>query len=753
VKTARQRPPVWAVFLGAGLATAAAFLLVAGPVLRTWLLAASYMASAGVLAKAWWASRTTRPEPAPLFGLLALGITLMATACVSAILVPMATGQPVPVPSFIDGLFLLAYLLFAAFFVQIGRRSGSADRWAWIDPVIVLLGMAPLFWLVLVDPLLMGAAFSLELATFLAYPALVFALLTMMVRTTLAASYLSVPHGLVAGWIFLELAADIFQMQEIAAGTFNFGRWYGALWVLSGSCIGALALHPRTPQMLFARRANRPVTGPRRLLVLGACMALPIITLAYTTHTERQQTVLLPAAVALVLVVLTYLRLANLMRDLSFQSLHDTLTGLGNRSLFADRLENALRQRPLEADRAAAVLLLDLDDFKTINDSFGHDAGDRVLVEVARRLECVTRQGEGLFRLGGDEFAFVLTNARVNDALRLADRICATLDEPLEVGPRQIRPQASLGIAVALAGQDRTKLLAEADLAMYDSKERMTNQPTVFDAQLHEKALDRHQLERDLRSAVEARQLRLLYQPLVHLETNEMVGVEALVRWEHPTRGMVSPVDFIPIAEINNAILDIGDWVLREACRQALEWDLARSDRQLRVSVNVSPRQLADPDYVTRTRSILADTGIAPSRVTLEVTESAFAMDTDIMIARLHDIKRLGVSLAIDDFGTGYSSLSQLRKLPVDYLKIDKSFVDGIAREQAEWELTTAIIRLAAGLGKSTVAEGIETGGQLAHLRSLNVELGQGYLFARPLTAMAIAELLQLGHGRAFLYA
>jgi EAL domain-containing protein (putative c-di-GMP-specific phosphodiesterase class I) len=204
----------------------------------------------------------------------------------------------------------------------------------------------------------------------------------------------------------------------------------------------------------------------------------------------------------------------------------------------------------------------------------------------------------------------------------------------------------------------------------------------------------------------------------------------------------VSPLDFIPLAEVNSAILDIGDWVLREACRQALEWDLARPDHQLHVSVNVSPRQLADPEYASRTRGILNDTGIAPSRVTLEVTESALATDADTMIARLHDLKALGVSLAIDDFGTGYSSLSQLRRLPVDYIKIDKSFVDGIAREHTEWELTTAIVRLAVSLGKQTVAEGIETGGQLAHLRTLDVDLGQGYLFARPLTPAAITELL-----------
>ena len=760
-----HRPPAWALVLAAGAASAALCLLLEAPRLESALHLASYTVSAVLVGCIWWTSRACKPDGLLRFGVFAFILFAVANVA-SAVMTLM--GVSYTSPNAADVMFLLSYLLFAIFFVGLGRRASSLDGRDWLDPCIVVLGVSPLFFLVLVEPVI-GRTPNLQLATYLAYPALVFVLLAMMVRLAFIVFRVSPPHLLLGGWICLELVADVGYMEVSAAGTYEGGQWYQAVWVLSATCVGALALHPGA-RAIFERRQARPISGRGRLILLGTFLALPIVTLAYATMTGGQEAaVLLTAAVALVLVALTCLRLATLMidnteqrriqvelrelsRDLSFQSLHDALTGLGNRALFADRLEHALNQRIVEADRGAAVLLLDLDDFKTINDTFGHDAGDRVLVEVARRLEVVTRRADSVFRLGGDEFAFVVANAQLDDVLRLADRICVALAEPYELGPRQIHLLASQGISIALRAQDRVKLLAEADLAMYDAKTRNTGDPTVFDSDLHEQALARHQLERDLRVAAVKGQLRLLYQPVVELATNEMIGVEALLRWEHPDRGVISPIEFIPLAEVTGAILDIGDWVLLEACRQGLEWDLARPDRPLRVSVNVSPRQLADPQYVQRTRLILSQTGIDRARVTLEVTETAFATDSETMISRLHELKALGVTLAIDDFGTGYSSLSQLRRLPVDIIKIDKSFVDGIAREQPEWELTTAIIRLARGLGKTTLAEGIETGGQLAHLRSLDVELGQGYLFARPVASSAITDLLHALPGRAFLH-
>ena len=276
------------------------------------------------------------------------------------------------------------------------------------------------------------------------------------------------------------------------------------------------------------------------------------------------------------------------------------------------RADDALAQRPTDGERGAAILLLDLDDFKTVNDTFGHEAGDRVLVEVSRRLERVSRHGEGIYRLGGDEFAFVLFDARLSEVLSLADRICLALGEPLDLGPRMIRPLATMGISIALSGQDRSTLLAEADMAMYSGKDRNTNIASVFDPDLHQATLARHQLERDLRDAVKQDELFLLYQPIVHLAHNDMVGVEALIRWEHPTRGVISPVEFIPLAEANGSINTIGDWVLERAIHQLLEWDDAQPDRRLSISVNVSPLQLVDPDFVGRVARILRESQIDP---------------------------------------------------------------------------------------------------------------------------------------------
>jgi EAL domain-containing protein (putative c-di-GMP-specific phosphodiesterase class I) len=278
---------------------------------------------------------------------------------------------------------------------------------------------------------------------------------------------------------------------------------------------------------------------------------------------------------------------------------------------------------------------------------------------------------------------------------------------------------------------------------MYVGKSRGQGVPCVFDAALHRETLDRHQLERDLRDAVRRGELRVMYQPLVRLLGRDIVGVEALLRWDHPTRGTVRPVDFIPLAETTGAILEMGDWVLRESLSQLRAWDAAVPQHRLSMSVNVSPRQLADPEFVTRAADALSASGLDPSRVTLEITEASFGEDAETMIARLHELKALGVMLAIDDFGTEYSSLSKLRQIPVDTLKIDKSFVDGIADDQAERALTAAIVSLASSLDKSAVAEGIETEGQRSQLLLLGVELGQGYLFSRPVPPEEISDRVQ----------
>jgi diguanylate cyclase (GGDEF)-like protein len=755
-------------FAGAGGLCALVFVVADPPWLKAAVQVPVYAASAALLLRGWLQRRAAGVEAFP--PVMAGAFLLYFAASIAGVIVPLTTpaSATVSVPSLLDGLFLTAYGLLALLLWRLGSRSTGPGRRDGLDTLIVAGGLAPVFWVFLLAPLVECQRLSIELATFAAYPICVFALCGMTIRLALAARHPTTPHLLLGGWIALELVADVIFLRQSVNGSYAYGSPWQAMWIVSATCVGALALHPQRA-VLLERRTSVAVNGTGRLYVLGGALSLPILTIAYVEFFRKgDRSYLIPACLSLVLVGLLVRRLSGLMVDnvaqqvvqdrlqrlsdsLAHEALHDPLSGLGNRVLFAECADLALARRATDAHRGAIIVLLDLDDFKTINDTFGHEAGDRVLVEVSQRLRGVARQGEGVFRLGGDEFAFVLAGAVIEDALHLSDRIATVLSRPFDLGPRIIRPLASIGVAIALDGQNRSTLLAEADMAMYDAKSRGAMTPSVFDPVLHGEALGRHQLERDLRDAVARGELRLLYQPLVRLATNDIVGVEALVRWSHPTRGTVAPLEFIPLAEANGSILDIGDWVLDEAIQQLQRWDEADTDRRLRLSVNVSPRQLTDPGFVARTAAILQRRGIAGSRINLEITEAAFGVDIEAMIVRLHELKALGLSLAIDDFGTDYSSLSQLRRLPVDVLKVDKSFVDGIATEPEEWALTTAIIHLAASLKKTTVAEGIETGGQLAHLRSLNVELGQGYLFARPLAAEAITELVCRATGEVFL--
>jgi diguanylate cyclase (GGDEF)-like protein/PAS domain S-box-containing protein len=437
----------------------------------------------------------------------------------------------------------------------------------------------------------------------------------------------------------------------------------------------------------------------------------------------------------------------RLQDDLRFRSSHDSLTGLPNRELLADRLDLALAQRASRPGRGVAVLVLDLDDFKVVNDTHGHEHGDLLLVEAATLLMRSCREGDTVARLGGDEFAVVLPDTDLVEALRVTKRITDAFAEPLLIGCLDVHISASVGVVLA-DGQTRSDLMRQADIAMYSAKSQVVPH-VVYDADVHREVVARFELELELRGVAERGELVLEYQPVLDLATHRIVKVEALVRWDHPVHGRIPPLAFIPLAESSGSICAIGDWVLETACRQLVAWDAEHPGSGLGMAVNLSPRQLLNDDLVGRVGAILTRVGVAPGRIVLEVTESALGGDTEAMIVRLLALKALGVRLAIDDFGTGFSSLSYLRRLPVDILKVDKAFVAGIARDPAEWALTAAVIKLAKSLGKQTIAEGIELGEQLAHLRALNCDLGQGYLFDRPLAPAALSARLAERHDRA----
>ena len=430
-----------------------------------------------------------------------------------------------------------------------------------------------------------------------------------------------------------------------------------------------------------------------------------------------------------------------LEQKLTFQAFHDPLTRLANRSLFRERVEHTLDHLNLAA---AAVLFIDLDNFKTINDSLGHAAGDHVLVETAHRVRSCLRTEDTAARLGGDEFAVLLEDADVTAAARMAERIRVALGTPFWVLGQEVYISASIGIAVRRDGDTANELLRNADVAMYTAKSKGKACFEIFEPAMHDAVVARLGLEAELRRAVERQEFVVHYQPIVKLESGEVIGAEALVRWQHPTRGIVPPLEFIPLAEETGLIVPLGSWVLRQACRQLAEWQRLRGGgAPFVMNVNLSSRQLVREAIADEVAAAVDDSGICASWLVLEVTETVLMADPVAAATALSNIRDLGVRVALDDFGSGYSSLSHLRRFPIDIVKIDKSFVDDVAHEGAESAIARGIIELGRAMQIQTVAEGIEVDEQAEVLRTLGCELGQGFFFAKPLAADAWATLLR----------
>jgi diguanylate cyclase (GGDEF)-like protein/PAS domain S-box-containing protein len=434
-------------------------------------------------------------------------------------------------------------------------------------------------------------------------------------------------------------------------------------------------------------------------------------------------------------------------QQLEYQARHDALTGLPNRLAFLEHLERARRVASRDA-RALAVLFLDIDRFKLVNDSLGHEIGDRLLVDVARRLETSIRPGDVVARFGGDEFTVLLGSLDdATEAVHVAERITDVLKQPVPVGDRELVVSSSIGIAMSATGADNASdLLRQADLAMYVAKEKGRSRWELFDAASAPHVVERLELEGDLWRALDREQLVVQFQPEVLLTSEDVVSAEALVRWQHPTRGLVPPIDFIPFAEESNLICAIDRYVLERACRWAREWaDLRLGGERMTVSVNLSPRFVRQPDAVAEITTIVRASGVDPRCLQVEITERTALTDMEHTIATLHALRTLGIRVAIDDFGTGYSSLGYLKRLPVDVVKLDRSFVEGMDTAESDVAIVQAVITMGHALGMKVTAEGVERSEQACRLAALGCDTAMGWYWSPSLTPELMSSVLRSG--------
>jgi diguanylate cyclase (GGDEF)-like protein len=438
----------------------------------------------------------------------------------------------------------------------------------------------------------------------------------------------------------------------------------------------------------------------------------------------------------------------RVQKQLIEDALHDALTGLPNRALLMERIEFAIQHAKRYPDYLYGLLFIDLDRFKAINDSLGHLMGDRLLITVANLLKECVRENDIVARLGGDEFVILLDGIQsLQDATRIGDRIQAKLSSPFNFDNQTVFTSASIGIVISSPEyQHSAHLLRDADIAMYRAKEKGKARYQVFDRVMYDETLKIVNLENNLRLALERQEFVLHYQPIISLADNELVGFEALIRWQHPEKGFISPVEFIPIAEDTGLILAIGEWLLHEACQQMCRWQEQFPSlpqiNSLKMSVNVASQQLQEPEFIQKLDRVLEATGLDGRCLRLEITESVLIEPGGTIQDTLQQIRNRNIKLSIDDFGTGYSSLSYLSRFPIDNLKIDRSFVSRMTSDTENYEIVRTIITLAKTLGMDAISEGVENTQQLDRLKTLGCEFGQGYLFAKPLNPRAVESML-----------
>ena len=657
-----------------------------------------------------------------------------------------------PFPSIMDLFYLSGAALLAVGAARryISRREVLPE--VFLEAVIVTAAGTLLVWELVVDQIFVVLGLdALPTVVAVAYPAVDVLLLAVAVRIVIAT-----PRRDAALWLTVGGCAS-FLFSDVVVSTQLLGSGSAAAlgdvgWLASYVLFGAGAVHPGTAKGPRQAEDTEAGSRPRVALLLAAAMLAPLLIL-YELMVGRIRDMALVAVIGVVLSALVVTRLAVALRalatsidqrerlriELEHRANHDSLTGLANRTLFTRTLDRAL------ADGApVAVLLIDLDDFKAVNDSIGSENGDELLRQVSRRITTASQATVVGARLGGDEFAVMMGNVgSPTDPDFVADQLLDALRAPFALPDRVVVVRASIGIAMS-DSLTADELMRNAGIAMYLAKGQGKDRYQWFDVTLHDDVLIRMRVRADLQMAIEAREFVVHYQPIVELATGRLIGTEALVRWQHRERGLVAPGEFIDIAETTGLIVPLGRWVLNEALASTRRWQLELGRPDLGVAVNVSARQFEHATFRDDVVAALDTSGVAAQNLTLEITESLL-LDTAATISILRELKGLGVQIAVDDFGTGYSSLSYVGRLPIDVVKIDRAFVAALGSDSKESALCASVIRLGKDLDLTTVAEGIEDARQLEILRSLGCNLAQGFFLARPMAADAVKELFRNG--------
>ena len=675
------------------------------------------------------AVRYHRPDNAGAWYLFAAGQLTWAAGDVAYAVGELVLDQP-PHPSWADALHLSAYPLLVTGLIRLARGRRSRDLAGLIDAAISATGLGLVYWVFVIDPILADGTLPLLTRTItIAYPTagvLLFAIVSQLLTSTgrkTPSRWL-----LIAGGALMLASGVLYSL--IAALPVDIGGLIGTGFMFSYVCWAGAALHP-SMRAVNAQPPARRGFGKGRLatLALATLLAPAVLFVQGMRHGTVDWLAIGIGAVVLFLLVL--IRMSGFVTQVQAQSrqledlaMRDELTGLANRRRFVQRLAEAV------ATGAPQVAILDLTGFKNVNDRFGHAVGDRLLAAVAERLAGRLRDSDLVARMGGDEFAVLVPEATLAEGDAIAERLVAALRKPVEAAGFEFLAGAAIGVADATGTDDPSEVLRRADIAMYaakDSGERARR----YAPELDDRATEEARLGAEIRTALDTGQFHVVYQPIVALPEGHTVAVEALVRWHHPARGPISPAEFIPVAEHNGLIVELGAWILRTACAKAVTWRSEHGDAAPRVSVNVSARQLAEPGFADLVAETLASTSLAADCLVVEVTETA-VFGGGHAVQAVNDLHHLGVRIALDDFGTGHSSLGLLQTVPVDVLKVDKTFVDNITLAGRQAVIATALIQVANGLGLTAVAEGVETAEQAEELYRLGYRLAQGYHFGKP---------------------